>query len=181
MRGAETAIGNLIADATREQVGADVAITNGGGIRGNTEYPAGTKLTRKDIFVELPFGNKTVKLEVTGEMIRQALENGFSQVENGAGRFPQVSGLTVEADLGQPAGSRVQSVMVGGKPLDKAATYTLATNDYMQGGGDGYTMFKKAKVLVDALNGTLLASVVMDYIAAKKEVNPAVEGRIKLK
>jgi 2',3'-cyclic-nucleotide 2'-phosphodiesterase (5'-nucleotidase family) len=181
VRSAETAIGNLIADATRAATGADVAITNGGGIRGNKEYPAGTKLTRKDIFTELPFGNKTVKLEVTGETIWAALENGFSEVENGAGRFPQVSGLVVEADFKQAKGSRVLSVTIGGKPLDKAAVYTLATNDYMQGGGDGYVMFKTAKVLVDALAGKLLASDVMDFIAAQKEVAPAVEGRIKVK
>ena len=114
-------------------------------------------------------------------MIWAALENGFSEVENGAGRFPQVSGLTVEADFRQPKGSRVISVSAGGKPLDKAATYTLATNDYMQGGGDGYAMFKSAKVLVDALNGKLLAGEVIDYIAAKKDVAPVIEGRIKVK
>jgi 2',3'-cyclic-nucleotide 2'-phosphodiesterase (5'-nucleotidase family) len=181
VRSAETAIGNLIADATRAATGADVAITNGGGIRGNKEYPAGTQLTRRDIFTELPFGNKTVKLEVTGAAIWAALENGFSEVENGAGRFPQVSGLAVEADFKQPKGSRVLSVTIGGKPLDRAASYTLATNDYMQGGGDGYVMFKSAKVLVDALAGKLLASDVMDYIAARKEVAPAIEGRIKVK
>ena len=181
VRTGETAIGNLIADAAREATGAVVAITNGGGIRGNKEYPAGTRLTRKDIFTELPFGNKTVKLEVTGETIWAALENGFSEIENGAGRFPQVSGLVVEADFTRPKGNRVLSVSVGGKPLDRTLSYALATNDYMQGGGDGYAMFKAAKVLVDALNAKLLATDVMDYIAAKKDVAPAIEGRIKVK
>jgi 2',3'-cyclic-nucleotide 2'-phosphodiesterase (5'-nucleotidase family) len=66
VRDKEAAIGNLIADATREAVGADVAITNGGGIRANKEYPAGATLTRRDILSELPFGNKTVKIEVKG-------------------------------------------------------------------------------------------------------------------
>ena len=81
VRGQETAIGNLIADAMREAVDADIAITNGGGIRADKEYPAGTMLTRGDILAELPFGNVTVKLELTGEQILAALENGFSQVE----------------------------------------------------------------------------------------------------
>ena len=124
VRGQEAAIGNLIADAMREAVGADIAITNGGGIRADKEYPAGTKLTRGDILAELPFGNVTVKLELTGEQIRQALENGFSQVREVAGRFPQVSGLTVEVDLTQPPGERVISVTVGGAPLDPAKIYT---------------------------------------------------------
>ena len=181
VRSGETAIGNLIADATRQAVGADIAITNGGGIRGNTEYAAGSQLTRKDVFTELPFGNKTVKLAVTGETVWAALENGFSEIDKGAGRFPQVSGLVVEADATKPDGARVLSVTVGANPLDKAATYTLATNDYMAGGGDGYFMFKKAKVLIGAMSARLMASDVMDYIAAKKMVSPAVEGRIKLR
>jgi len=181
VRTMETAIGDLIADASRDAVGADIAITNGGGIRGNKEYPAGTKLTRKDIFTELPFGNKNLKLEVTGDIIWQALENGFSEVENAAGRFPQVSGLVVEADFKQPKGSRVLSVNVNGKPLDKAATYTLATNDFMAAGGDGYAMFKSAKNLIDPMGAKLLASAVIDYITAKKDIAPVVDGRIKLK
>jgi 5'-nucleotidase/UDP-sugar diphosphatase len=181
VRTAESAIGNLIADATREAVGADVAITNGGGIRGNKEYAAGSQISRRDILSELPFGNKTVKLEVTGETIWAALENGVSDVENSSGRFPQVSGLTVEADLTKPKGERVTAVMVGGKPIDKSATYTLSTNDYMYGGGDGYTVLKNAKPLFGVRDAKLMANDVMAYIAAKKTVSPKVEGRIKLK
>jgi 2',3'-cyclic-nucleotide 2'-phosphodiesterase (5'-nucleotidase family) len=180
VRSQETAVGNLIADAMREAVDADVAITNGGGIRADKEYPAGTKLTRADVFAELPFGNKTVKLEATGQQIWDALENGFSQVESTAGRFPQVSGLIVEADLSKPAGERVISVTVGGQPLDVAKTYTVATNDYMAGGGDGYAAFAGAKNLIDPSSAQLMASQVIDYIAEKGTVSPAVEGRIKL-
>ena len=61
---------------------ADMAITNGGGIRANKQYPAGTKLTRRDILSELPFGNSTSLVEMTGADIRAALENGVSQIEN---------------------------------------------------------------------------------------------------
>jgi len=179
VRSQEAAIGNLIADATREAVGADIGITNGGGIRADREYAPGSKLTRGDILAELPFGNKTVKLEVTGQQIKDALENGFSQVESTAGRYPQVSNLTVEVDLARPVGQRVVSTMVAGEPLDLAKTYTLATNDYMAGGGDGYSVFKGAKNLIDPISAQLMASQVIDYIAAKKTVHPVVEGRIK--
>jgi 5'-nucleotidase / UDP-sugar diphosphatase len=181
VRTGETAIGNLIADATREAVGADIAITNGGGIRGNKEYPAGAQLTRRDVLSELPFGNKTVKLEVTGETVWAALESGFSDVENSAGRFPQVSGLLVEADLTKPKGERVISVMVDGMPIDKAATYTLATNDYMFGGGDGYTVLKSGKPLLGVRDAKLMANDVMAYVTSRKSVSPKIEGRIKLK
>ena len=181
VRGEESAMGNLIADAMVAQSGADVAVTNGGGIRGNKVYPAGTVLTRKDVFTELPFGNKTVVEEISGADLLAGLENGFSQVEQGAGRFPQVSGLMVTADLTKAPGARVQTVTVNGKPLDPAATYKLATNDYMIGGGDGYTAFSKGKVLGDPSAAHLMASDVIDYITAKKTVDAKVDGRITLK
>jgi len=178
VRGQEAAIGNLIADAIRDAVGADVGITNGGGIRGDREYPAGTKLTRGDVFAELPFGNKTVKLELTGADLRAALENGFSQMETGAGRFPQVSGLNVVINPGRPAGTRIVSVNVGGAPLDDAKTYTLATNDFVASGGDGYTALESGKPLINPVDATLMASQVIDYIAGKGTISPAADGRI---
>ena len=181
VRGEESAIGDLIADAIRGANGADIAITNGGGIRGDKQYPAGATLTRKDVFTELPFGNVTVVTEVTGKAVWDALENGFSQVEQGAGRFPQISGLVVTADLTKAPGARVQTVTVKGEPLDPAKTYKLATNDYMIGGGDGYTAFSKGKVTVDPSAAHLMASDVIDYITAKKSVDVKVDGRITLK
>ncbi len=180
VRGEEAAVGNLIADAIREAVGADVALTNGGGIRADREYPAGTRLTRGDIFAELPFGNKTVKLQVKGADIRAALENGFSQVEVAGGRFPQVSGLAVTYNPGRLPGHRVVEVTVGGAPLDDARTYILATNDFVAGGGDGYAVFEKATSLIDPADATLMASQVIDYIAGKGTIAPKPEGRIKV-
>lgn len=180
VRSEETAIGNLIADAMRQAVGADVAITNGGGIRGDRLYEAGTVLTRRDVQSELPFGNKTVKLDVSGADIVTALENGLSRVEDGAGRFPQVSGMTVTADLSRPAGSRVTSVRIGGTNLDPSATYTLATNDFMARGGDGYEVFTSAPVLLDPSAARLMASQVAEHIEAGGEVAPEVEGRLVL-
>jgi 2',3'-cyclic-nucleotide 2'-phosphodiesterase (5'-nucleotidase family) len=181
VRGQEAAIGNLIADATREAVGADIAIANGGGIRADKEYPAGSRLTRGDIFAELPFGNVTVKLELTGQQILEALENGFSQVREVGGRFPQISGMNVEVDLSQPPGERVVSVTVGGEPLDPNRTYTVATNDFMAGGGDGYEMFVGAKNLIDPAGAQLMATQVIDYIAARGTISPEVEGRIVIR
>jgi 2',3'-cyclic-nucleotide 2'-phosphodiesterase (5'-nucleotidase family) len=179
VRGQEAAIGNLFADALREAVGAEVAIINGGGIRGNRTYPAGTRLLRRDILSELPFGNKTVKLEVTGEDIVTALENGFGRVEDGAGRFPHVSGLGVTVDLARPPGVRVRSVTIGGANLDPSATYTLATNDFMARGGDGYEVLEGKRNLIDAAAARLMASQVIDHVAAAGRVAPAVEGRIR--
>ncbi len=120
VRSRETTMGNLIADAIRDGVSADIGYANGGGIRGDRTYDAGATLTRKDILTELPFGNVTVLLELTGEQLMAVLENGVSRVEDTAGRFPQVSGMSFAFDVKQKAGSRVSNVMVGGKPLDMA-------------------------------------------------------------
>ena len=181
VRTQEAAIGNLIADAMKKAVGADVAIANGGGIRGDKQYDAGATVTRRDVLTELPFGNKTVLVEVSGKQIWDALENGFSQIEDGAGRFPQVAGLTVVANKTKPAGSRVVSVNVGDKPIDPATTYKLATNDYMLGGGDGYTALAGGKVIIDGNNGKLLANDLMVFINEAGNVSPKVEGRITFK
>ena len=179
VRGEESSMGDLIADAMKDATGADIAITNGGGIRADKTYDAGTQLTRRDILSELPFGNKTVVTEIPGSQVLAALENGFSQVEDGAGRFPQVSGLQVVYDPKAPAGSRVASVMVNGKPLDTNAVYKVATNDYMLAGGDGYTALGGGKVLVNEQAGNLMANDVMTYVTKIGHVTSKVEGRIK--
>jgi 2',3'-cyclic-nucleotide 2'-phosphodiesterase (5'-nucleotidase family) len=181
VRSREASIGNLIADAVRDAVKADIAIVNGGGIRGNKEYPAGAEISRRDVLSELPFGNRTVKLEVTGEMILAALENGVSEAENSGGRFPQVSGLSFTADLREPKGQRISNVKIADKPLEKTATYTLATNDYMFSGGDGYVMLETARPLLGVRDAKLMANDVMAYITARKTVAPKVEGRIDLR
>ena len=178
VRSEESAMGNLIADAMRAAAKADVAITNGGGIRADRVYAAGTVLTRKDILSELPFGNVTVLTEVKGAALCTALENGFSQVEDGAGRFPQVSGMRVEVDLRLPVGKRVLLVTIGDKPLDPAATYKVATNDFMLGGGDGYTALAGGNVLIDARGGDIMANDVIDFVLRAGRIDAKVEGRI---
>ncbi len=178
IRSKETGFGNLVADAIRTATASDLGLTNGGGIRGDTIYEAGTELTRKTILTELPFGNATVKLELTGAQVRAALEHGVSDIENGAGRFPQVSGLSFSFDASKPAGSRVTVVSVAGQPLNDGASYTLATNDYVAGGGDGYAAFTGATVLIDGDAGGLLAGQVIDYVKAAGTVTSKPEGRI---
>lgn len=181
VRSSETAFGNLLTDALRAATGADVAISNGGGIRGNKEYSAGASFTRRDVLTELPFGNKTVVVKIKGAELQAALENGFAKLPEAAGKFPQVSGLTVEVDATKPAGSRVSKLTIGDKPVDAAASYTLATNDFMLGGGDGYTMLPKAEVVRSAESALLIANDVM--VLAKKlgKIAAKVEGRITIR
>lgn len=181
VRSQETAIGNLIADALRAATGAQVAITNGGGIRGNKQYPAGTAISRRDVLTELPFGNRTATTEITGAALKAALENGVSQLENRAGRFPQVSGMKIEIDPKQPVGRRIVSVTVDGAPLDEAKTYKVATNDFMLRGGDGYaTLAGKVAATVDS-GGSLMANDVMAHARKLGTIQVKPEGRIVIK
>jgi 2',3'-cyclic-nucleotide 2'-phosphodiesterase (5'-nucleotidase family) len=177
VRQKESSVGNLIADVMREAMQADVALVNGGGIRGNAVTPAGP-LTRGDVLKILPFANKIVKLEVTGDMLRAALENGLSQHEKIAGRFPQVSGIRYVFDPKKAAGSRLVSVTVGGKALDPAARYSLATFEFLMGGGDGYTMLQQAKVLVNPMSGPMDSDVILDRLKAGP-IAPSTDGRIQ--
>ncbi len=166
VRTQESNFGSLIADAIRNATDADVGLTNGGGIRGDRLYEAGHVLTRRDILTELPFGNTTVLVAITGADLLAALENGVSQVADGAGRFPQVSGLSFAFDASKPAGSRVSDVQVRGVPLNEGAIYRVATNDYMLGGGDGYSTLGNGQVIIDAAAATLMANTVANYITA---------------
>jgi len=176
VRTQESAVGDLIADLMRVALQADVALINGGGIRGNAVLPAGP-LRRRDVLSILPFANKVVKVDVTGEILRAALESGLSQVERTAGRFPQVSGLRYVFDPKRPAGSRLVTVNVGGRPLDPRANYTLATFDFILGGGDGYTMFKEGRVLVKAENGPMDSDLLIERLKTGP-IAPVADGRV---
>ena len=178
IRVTEAAIANLFADAIREATGADVGIMNGGGIRADREYEPGTVLTRRDIQSELPFGNKTVLLEISGQELLEVLENGYSEIEKGAGRFPHVSGITVKYDPAQPPGSRVLEVTHKGAPLDPNASLTLAINDYVAGGGDGYHMLVDNPRIIDKYAAVLMTVQVFEYISSRGSVSPVVEGRM---
>ena len=178
LRNGEAAIANLITDAMRAATGADAALYNGGGIRGGTVHPAGAVLTRRDVRTEMPFGDKTVVLEVSGAVLLEALEHGVGGVGEGAGRFPHVSGLAYRFDASKPAGHRIAGVTVGDAPLDPTRTYRLATNDFLASGGDGYAMLADAPRIIDANAGALVATQVMDAITAAGEIAPRVEGRI---
>jgi len=188
----ECNLGNLITDALRAYSGAQIAITNGGGIRSNVpvggdipedlNFAEALDVTQGDVLTVLPFGNVAAYFELKGSDVIAALENGVSQVEGGAGRFPQVSGLHFTWDGSKEAGSRIVSVEVEGAdgtyaPIDPEATYTVVTNDFMRRGGDGYSVFGE-----NAINpydgGSPLDLVLGDYIKANSPVAPAVEGRI---
>jgi 2',3'-cyclic-nucleotide 2'-phosphodiesterase (5'-nucleotidase family) len=178
VRTREAAIGDLIADAMRDKTRADAAIMNGGGIRGDTIYPPGTAITRRDVLTQLPFGNTVVTLDIAGSELRAAVENGLSRLPQPAGRFPQVSGMKVEYDPRRPPGNRVVSMQVAGAPLDPNRTYRLVTNDYMARGGDGYVQFEHLKPLLPPDDSPTLANEVMVYLRRLGTVGAGLGGRL---
>jgi len=182
-RAMECTMGNLVADAMLDRVadqGVTIAIQNGGGLRASID--AG-EITMGEVVTVLPFSNTLATVQISGADVIEALENGVSDVENGAGRFPQVAGLKYTADLTQPAGERISDVMVGSgdsfAPIDEEATFTIVTNNYMRGGGDGYGTFAEGDNPYDF--GPPLEQVLADYIAELGgEYTPYTDGRITI-
>jgi 5'-nucleotidase / UDP-sugar diphosphatase len=187
----ETNFGDLIADIMRETAGADAAIINGGAIR--TSVPQG-EIRAKDIYSALPFDDYLVAVTLTGEQIREALEHGVSAVEQREGRFPQVSGIAFTYAWSAPPGRRVKQISIGGVPVDPKREYTVATNDFLAAGGDGYAAFgdavkssrdysvtggaMKGDNLVYSNAGRWLRDIVIQYIKGKKRVGTKVGKRI---
>ncbi len=178
VRGGEAAIGNLFTDALRAATGADVALLNGGGFRGGHVYPPDSEITERLILSELPFLNRAYVLEVKGKALREALEAGFAGAENEVGRFPQVSGMTIRADLSRPNGDRIVSLLVGGAPVEPDKLYKLATNDFLAKGGDGYTALLGARTLVGTSDALLVTQHVVDHIRKLGTVSAKIEGRV---
>lgn len=186
-RAREVAVGNLVADAMRVTYGTQVAIMNGGGLRSplpSSYAPANTALRRQtaaggpfqqgppfdivlgDIYTLLPFGNIVVTKSVTGSTLWAALENGVSRWPASDGRFPQVSGMRYTFDPRLPAGSRITSLELntggGFTSIPKDGTlYTLAINDFMNQGGDGYTVFDDGT----GISRDSLAAVTAAYVS----------------
>ncbi len=178
----ETNIGNFVADAYRNAASADVALVNGGSIRADLTYNVGV-LTKRDVLSILPFNNPIVKVEISGRILRAAVEHGVarSAEDSEPGRFPQVSGMSFKFDASKPAGSRVTEILIGGEPLDENKTYTLATSDFLvTRGGDGYAMFKDAKILIAADAAQKDSDVLESAIrsAPNSTIAPKLEGRI---
>ncbi|RPI79268.1 MAG: hypothetical protein EHM45_03580 [Desulfobacteraceae bacterium] len=192
IRKKETNLGNLIADIMRQTAQADIAITNGGGIR--TSLAKGP-LKVNDIYNLVPFDNYIISIKLTGKQIKEALENGVSAVEEIKGKFPQVSGISFTYAPTAPKGNRVKEITVAGAPLVLDKQYTVATNDFMAAGGDGYTSFGEAvKAAPDyqSAGGSIrsanivyndpslwLRDIVVEHVKVRKTITAQTEGRIK--
>ncbi len=180
VRTQESAFGNLVTDALREAAQTDIAIINGGAIRGEKQYQSDAVITRRDIAEELPFRSRIMVVEVTGTQLLLALENGLSQIEGVKGRFLQMSGVEVVFDGSKPIGSRLLSATVAGKRVKPDEKYTVAMSDYLAKGGDGFAMFSNAKRLGFSQQVTpLISDIVISYFRKKQSLTAMIEGRIR--
>ncbi len=192
----ESLIGNTTTDAMRSTYGTDFAITNSGGLRSDltcplidnaTDFcppnsPPNFQITDGQVLTVLPFGNIVATLTVDGALLRQYLENGVSAMPGANGRFAQVSGLCFTYDIGAPVGGRVTGAVrqapdgsCTGPVVDltAASTYTLAINDFMASGGDGYPVVTDRIVTRNFMDQDVAAS-----IEANTPISPAIQGRI---
>lgn len=196
IRNAETNLGDLCADAYRDQSGADVAFVNGGGIR--VSIDAG-EITLNDILKVHPFGNVMCVVEATGQQLLDALEFGASVVPSENGSFQHTSGLTYEIHtyvesaakvdengmfVGVEGEYRVKNVKVGGEDLELDKIYTLASHNYMiKNGGGGFNMFMNCKLLQDEVmidNQVLINYITgtLGGVVGEAYADPYGQGRI---
>lgn len=172
VRFGETNLGNLITDAMMDETGADLAITNGGGIRASIK--AGD-ITKGDIVSVLPFGNFIVTKQLTGAQIKEVLEFGVRSYGESLGGFPHVAGIKFVVDPNRPVGDRIISLTINGKALDMNKTYTVATNDFMASGGDDYPCFGDIPTLNEYSS---LEESLANFIKTLETVNYTKQGRI---
>lgn len=195
-RTCESLVGDVTTDAMRTRYGVDFAITNSGGLRADLTCPVADDpldfcppftgpnfdISSGQVLTVLPFGNVVVTLDVNGAELKTMLENGVSAMPGISGRFAQVSGLCFSYNIDAAAGSRVTGAVrqaadgsCTGAAVDLTAgsTYSLAENDFMANGGDGYPDFSSR-----AASREFMDQVVSDYIAANTPITPTIEGRI---
>ena len=183
-RSAECLLGNLLSDAIRYEAKTDIAITNGGGFRADIDEG---EITVGEVLSVLPFSNTVATLKLTGAQIVASLEHGVSRVSGnfGSGRFPQVSGLRYEFDPALEVGSRIINVEVLDKnnelvQIQKQKLYSVATNNFMRTGGDGYELF--ANEAIDPYDfGRPMEQALIDYMIKIYPVTIEKDGRISRK
>jgi len=149
----------------------DVAMYNSGGLR--TSINKGI-ITYGRIYEVVPFDNNIVIVSLTGEQITEIIEHGLSSLYG----VMEISGLEVVVDPCAPPGKRCVAIRFSdGRPLEPEKLYTVATNDFVLSGGDGYYAFAKGENIRNT--HTLIREVVARYIKEKGVVVPHEKKRYR--
>jgi 2',3'-cyclic-nucleotide 2'-phosphodiesterase (5'-nucleotidase family) len=166
----ETPMGNLVTDAMRWSVNADLAFSNFGGVR--ADIPAGP-ITPRHVFGVMPFGNRIVVMNVSGEFIKQLVEDRVS----GQSRGMLISGARIVIDRTQPDGQRVSRFEIGGQALEPSRIYRLAVSDYLAEGNSGFERLTTVDSRQINYTGILLRQAIIDYIRKNSPIRTQIDGR----
>ena len=163
----ESALNNMVADASREAAGTQIGLQNVGGIR--AILPVGP-ITRGTIFDIIPFQNTVVTMNLTGLELKRLLNR----------RVLAVSGIRVSWDTTRPRGSQlVSATLSSGQPIQDTARYSVAVNDFMAAGGDGLLELTQGASTQDT--GILLRDAIASYLKKHPVVSPATDGRVTIR
>lgn len=180
-REGECLTGMLTVDAMLDYArpfGAEIAVINSGAVR--AALPVGD-IDRGAVEEIHPFGNAVVMLELTGQVLREALENGLADPDVAGPHLLQPAGLRYGVNAAAPAGKRllwaqVQAAEGGWAPLEDGVRYRVAVLDFLAKGGDGYAMFAQAKRI--ASDEALLTDVFAKWLARRGVIALPEAGRI---
>ncbi|GID28955.1 ExeM/NucH family extracellular endonuclease [Paractinoplanes brasiliensis] len=177
-RGAESVLGNFIADVQLDQTsapgrgGAQIAFMNPGGLRADLLYGADGTVTYANAFSVQPFSNDVITQTLTGAQIKQVLEEQWQP--EGASRpvlhLGSSKGLTYSYDVSRPRGSKIiaSSLKLNGVVLNPTGTYRVTTNSFLAAGGDNFTTLGQGANRVTTGDNDL--TMLVNYFAANSPV-----------
>ncbi|RFU68732.1 bifunctional metallophosphatase/5'-nucleotidase [Peribacillus saganii] len=169
----ESALGNFIADVNRETMASNFALMNPGGIRADLD--AGI-INWGELHTMQPFGNRLVKMTLTGGQMKEVLEQQFSFTDQ---KVLHVSGLTYSFNRHAPAGNKIVNLTDSrGRELVADKEYTVTVTSFLAFGGDGFTVLTEG---TDQVTGPPDIEAIADYIQKQSEpiIAPALD-RIKV-
>ena len=187
-RDTPSSLANLVADSMLAATSvapnnAQIALINAGGIRANLTWvpasgnlPAG-RITYADLYKVVPFGNTIVTITLTGDQLKQALEQQYDESRSKLGILGVSNGLSFDFVTSAGQGNRVQNLLFNGQPLDMTKNYQVTVGDFMADGGSGFTVLKEGK---NRLGGGLDLDVFKAYITKNSPVSPPPVDRINL-
>jgi 2',3'-cyclic-nucleotide 2'-phosphodiesterase (5'-nucleotidase family) len=180
VRKGQNAFGNYIVDTMRRVTDSDIALINGGSIRGNRTYQDHSLITRRTIASELPFRTNLNVISIKGVHLLEAIEIGLSGLDELEGTFPHISGMKIVFDSNNDAGKRIVSAKIKGKKVNLNKEYTLATTDYLYNGGDGYKMLSLARQIEGSifLDSILISDLVQRSIRLQEKLNSQIDDRM---
>ncbi|MFI0350710.1 bifunctional metallophosphatase/5'-nucleotidase [Actinomadura sp. 9N407] len=177
----ETALGDVIADAqlaSMKDQGAQIALMNPGGVRTDLVHKASGSegdgvVTYGEAFAVQPFSNVMGVVSLTGAQLDKLLEQQWTG--SGEKILQPSATLNFTIDRSRPIGDRVSAITVDGRPADPAATYKVAANNFLLGGGDGFTTFTEA---TDQVLGPIDLDAFVEYLTGNSPITPPQPTRI---